>query len=1795
MKTEINKSVKRAISLVIAFALLIGTLFTANVGININADAATTETVTEGKTVYLQDSTLTNSGNITGLSLSKFTKDTAGNYIIDTVEKLAYVCLRSFDTANLSFKVADDIDAFVLQTEAYASGIKDLADYSAVKAYFEANTTNRFNWAANSNTSGFRGSFDGNGVAIYGMYADGCLTNYQQPGFFPMVEGGAADGEAFTFGSYSGTHSKTGTTIKNFAIYNSYVKGFRRVGIVIGTDQWTEGGYNVEGFVNLDSCVVGNCYAECVDNYTDASGAAVTTNRNGGEAGLFAGGIGNDPMTATNVLVYGSYGCFKENETDTEITSVLPFIRNNGALTSDDTAVTEKMYGKLYNAVLIDVDFTSFGMSSNAQYVSNVYTNSTINSSYTGVVKLASADVAKGMTGRLNMGGLNWADAAENADDGNTYWYYQENDYPTPIRPASDAWKTLDVPSIWGGSAASEFAGGTGTKEDPYIIKTAEQLYRAVSTITDSTNSVAGGYQSDKILKQDSTTEYVPVYTPYYYKVADGISAIYLNNIYENASLSGIKALVAAGSAKNWAPGKFFVGELDGNGVTIYGMYCSSGTGLVKKLDGAAAVKNFNFDSCYSTGSGNVALVTTELGSYMNDTTLITVANISVRNSYLCSTRDLALSVNDSGTYTYSPSAAGVVSTQNTCENLTILNCLYDGHSCERSVKSTSGEITEAMIGGIISGGHNMNNVTVSGSVSLGAPIVDEVFCSGKEIFYNRYDKNQGFQVYFYNNYTDVTQQITTTYDNKYDKLEDIVRVSEKDAYTMNDMPLLQWNKQWQLKTFDTRTIPMPLGAYAGGGEAIIYSNAIADYLSGIGAVNHSGVNGNYGKYGWISKLNGSGTEEDPFLITTAFELAQAIGSGGKEYHNPYYYKLTCDIDLTGSTWINQTSVGTRYVYVPFEGTIDGAGHTITGLTSVDTDGAGFIPVLNGGTVKNLHFRDCYAGSSGYAGIIAGEVKSGTITGCSVEGSATAGTSSHITGNWGVADVSYSYIYVDGVATYVEANDDTTVTADALDLTATVDGERVWYKAGDNIPRHVNFAKGHSVTDVDGDGVVDAKYVANDIVALRNCLLAEADYANIYGDVNHDGSVNISDLAVIRRETVGTYNSIKDGFWRNVELGKVEIYYDENDNYDFARKLQLYFEGIYDDLGVKKYTAGTVVAGTEAGTPSGDAYVSIKTDTSLTYDQYKIDFDSTNLIVTICGGSFTAVEEAVNEFIQNCDINKANAGVYKTGAKSIDTTVKGRKWVDIDLDGVQDSNEYVYYAWGDEFDDKKQTGSYDTAIWEMRNYKYEETVETAGQSASEVTASSRFHNLTSPAISAIGDLWDVQDGKLTIWRGVNASYDADGVTWEYATGESTGYKSVNFTLDENGKSDFGISVDSEDIYVDPGLIQSAKSMLFKQGYSEMRASLPSDGHAFPAWWFYNGVQETSNNNMTNRTLFSKVYKLNNTTNNTFGTHWDGTNNIDPTNLATYKYQMPQAYLEFDIVEFMQAGSGTQYSQSSNTRTGKTTGDWRDYIQLTIHKYYDQHASGGNLYIPDWSTGGFLEGTNSSGTAWYGMSQATFVNTAGSSNYIHRYDPDTTISKNPYTVEADYPWQDETATSASYSVAQAISNGNLASGKTVTDTFNYGFYWTVNGSTYDLLVFVDMDDDGSMEASELIFKVDETVGHEYDDPTWGNTSASTGSDAHVWNQYAYMLLDNAFYTSNPYGTATRANAFASWGSETGVTMYTDLLAKDTGNGTAGATDKTTFDIEYVRVYQEDGKRDLVTPETEDFNTGNHFGY
>ena len=157
--------------------------------------------------------------------------------------------------------------------------------------------------------------------------------------------------------------------------------------------------------------------------------------------------------------------------------------------------------------------------------------------------------------------------------------------------------------------------------------------------------------------------------------------------------------------------------------------------------------------------------------------------------------------------------------------------------------------------------------------------------------------------------------------------------------------------------------------------------------------------------------LSGSGTETDPYLITSAEDL-QAIS--GITDENPYY-RLTADIDLADYI------AGNGWTPVNLRGHFDGQGHTVSGLQCEATTSGLFNTLVEGKEIKDLKVviadNGMVKGSSLTGGLVAsnkgsivncsvsGTVEgeetaggvagenSGTITNCSVSGSVSGGTS----------------------------------------------------------------------------------------------------------------------------------------------------------------------------------------------------------------------------------------------------------------------------------------------------------------------------------------------------------------------------------------------------------------------------------------------------------------------------------------------------------------------------------------------------------------------------------------------------------------------------------------------------------------------------------------------------------------------------------------------------------------------------------------------------------------------------------
>ena len=126
----------------------------------------------------------------------------------------------------------------------------------------------------------------------------------------------------------------------------------------------------------------------------------------------------------------------------------------------------------------------------------------------------------------------------------------------------------------------------------------------------------------------------------------------------------------------------------------------------------------------------------------------------------------------------------------------------------------------------------------------------------------------------------------------------------------------------------------------------------------------------------------GVGTPDNPYLISEPQHLAELSQSSEDKDLMASSYLQTADIDLSGT---GLTPCGRESV--PFTGSYDGAGHKISNLAiTVSGNGAGLFGKIAGGNVKDLDFIGARVSASGQnAGVVAGSLAGGSISGCRVD------------------------------------------------------------------------------------------------------------------------------------------------------------------------------------------------------------------------------------------------------------------------------------------------------------------------------------------------------------------------------------------------------------------------------------------------------------------------------------------------------------------------------------------------------------------------------------------------------------------------------------------------------------------------------------------------------------------------------------------------------------------------------------------------------------------------------------------
>lgn len=159
-------------------------------------------------------------------------------------------------------------------------------------------------------------------------------------------------------------------------------------------------------------------------------------------------------------------------------------------------------------------------------------------------------------------------------------------------------------------------------------------------------------------------------------------------------------------------------------------------------------------------------------------------------------------------------------------------------------------------------------------------------------------------------------------------------------------------------------------------------------------------------------QLKGSGTADDPYLISNAMELGALV-----RYSPLAHYRLAASLDLSGIRW-------SKAVVPLLEGSFDGKGHTISHLTIQGGSHLGlFGQVGSAAQVKDLGVVDVnIVGSGNYVGGLAA-TNGGTVTGCYSTGAVRSGDSGQhycigglIGSNGGAVIQCHSTAIVDGTS-----------------------------------------------------------------------------------------------------------------------------------------------------------------------------------------------------------------------------------------------------------------------------------------------------------------------------------------------------------------------------------------------------------------------------------------------------------------------------------------------------------------------------------------------------------------------------------------------------------------------------------------------------------------------------------------------------------------------------------------------------------------------------------------------------------
>ena len=596
-------------------------------------------------------------------------------FIISSAEELAWVCKNTTveNSKGVYYKVDPEIKAFDMNT---VSGVDLTVDGLSAQQVKDKVAGKILGKVWHPGYAGcFAGSFDGSGVTIYGLYAGPAY--YNQNSYDNNQPYGC---------NYAALFSKidaTTASFKNFSIKNSYFTG------EISAAVYAESIVN-NGSATIENVIVSNCYIESKSGgyyggalvgfcrYEAATSTASKVKIN--NCLVYDNII--DSKLGSAVRLIGTLEAYCANASGQKVRDYENFsitntiaigcdIENTGSYWQKDS----KMYSNCYTTGNPAVENTTITKLPNAEaakgeealknmpgldqkvWFFNTTTYPQLRAFHTfvyvdngdgthseacacGFASVASNHYfvsgvcafcayedpcLKGHTLKAVEG--KEATKTENGIKAHEYCKVCEKLFIDGVEVKAD---DVIIPML---VTTSTFTGnydtdlmGSGTKKDPYIITSADELAAVALGVFSSTETT-------------------------YFKVLDSITAFYMNGgetVAAMTSAEAVKEYFTTNPGINWKPTGTFKGQFDGSGATVYGLYCN-GTGqydyagLFPKIEGHSGIKNIAVKNSYFVSFNKDGAIAALIGGTVwkgdsNVNTSAAIENVVIANNYIAST-----------------------------------------------------------------------------------------------------------------------------------------------------------------------------------------------------------------------------------------------------------------------------------------------------------------------------------------------------------------------------------------------------------------------------------------------------------------------------------------------------------------------------------------------------------------------------------------------------------------------------------------------------------------------------------------------------------------------------------------------------------------------------------------------------------------------------------------------------------------------------------------------------------------------------------------------------------------------------------------------------------------------------------------------------------------------------------------------------------------------------------------------------------------------------------------------------